>query len=112
MSTSTRTPPTSAPSLTTSPAHQVHETIIDHFRPPRTIFSPEFIANVGGVDFQAHCYMGAGGVNDPSLKWGEVFMRLFLEKNGDRGSEEWGMLFGDGLKNDPMLTSFKVSEGH
>lgn len=31
-----------------------------------------------GLHFRAHCYIGAGGEADPSLKWGDAFMRLYL----------------------------------
>uniref|UniRef100_A0A6T8N9F8 Chlorophyllase n=1 Tax=Hemiselmis andersenii TaxID=464988 RepID=A0A6T8N9F8_HEMAN len=92
----------------------VHSTIIEHFKPPRTVFKPEFMANEGGREFMAHCYMGAGGVNDPSLKWGEVFMRLYLEKRGDKASAEYKMLFGDGpdsISKDKMISILKVSPG-
>mmetsp|Transcript_29465 Transcript_29465/g.74709 ORF Transcript_29465/g.74709 Transcript_29465/m.74709 type:complete len:382 (-) Transcript_29465:18-1163(-) len=92
----------------------VHSTIVEHFKPPRTVFKPDFMRNEGGREFMAHCYMGSGGVNDPSLKWGDVFMRLYLEKKGDKNSAEYKMLFGDGadsLAKDTALSVVKVSPG-
>jgi len=92
----------------------VQSTIIEHFKPPRTVFKPEFMRDVGGREFQAHCYLGSGGVNDPSLKWGDVFMRLYLEKKGDKASPEYKMLYGDGpdsIRKDPALSVVHISEG-
>jgi hypothetical protein len=71
----------------------------------------------GPVDdngFQAHCYLGAGGENDPSLHWGEVFMKLYLSNGGDKNCQAWKMIYGDGegsVQKDPLLSKVKVSIG-
>lgn len=99
------------------PAAQVHEGIVDHYAPPRTIFSREFMSSlpIDNNGFQAHCYLGSGGSQDPSLDWVGKFFGLYLIENGDTSSDTWKQLYAGGegsIANDPMLSRFKVSLGN
>mmetsp|Transcript_20346 Transcript_20346/g.49978 ORF Transcript_20346/g.49978 Transcript_20346/m.49978 type:complete len:369 (+) Transcript_20346:181-1287(+) len=89
--------------------------IVKHCEVPRTIFDREFMINGPlGLSFRAHCYIGAGGEHDPSLKWGDIFMKLYLTHKGDKSCKEYEQIWGDGpdsLKKDPNVTQVLISTG-